>query len=76
MTMAIDGYLTLALILAVTFAVGMALSIAGRLSVTVPTYVWRLATGTLSASDRYWTVQTGAHRRVSMTAMHQRMPVN
>jgi hypothetical protein len=48
--MAIDTYLTLALILAATVAAGIALSIAGRLLVTVPTYVWRVVTGTLSAS--------------------------
>jgi hypothetical protein len=74
--MAIDTYLTLALILAVTVAVGIALSIAGRLLVTVPTYVWRLVTGTLSASDRYWIIETGSHRRLSVMAMHQRMQLN
>jgi hypothetical protein len=73
--MAIDTYLTLALILAVTVAVGIALSIAGRLLVTVPTYVWRLV-GTLSASDRYWIIETGSHRRLSVMAMHQRMQLN
>jgi hypothetical protein len=74
--MAIDTYLTLALILAATVAAGIALSIAGRLLVTVPTYVWRVVTGTLSASDRYWIIETGPHRRVSVMAMHQRMQLN
>jgi hypothetical protein len=74
--MAIDTHLTLALILAATVAAGIALSIAGRLLVTVPTYVWRVVTGTLSASDRYWIIETGPHRRVSVMAMHQRMQLN
>jgi hypothetical protein len=68
--MTIDAYLTIALVASLTVAVVIALSIVGRLLVTVPTYVWRLMTGTLSATDRYWTVETGPHRRLSVLAMH------
>src|ERR1700722_16219201 len=68
--MSIDTYLTIALAASSIVAVGIALSIAGRLLVTVPTYVWRLMTGTLSATDRYWAVETGPHRRLSVLAMH------
>jgi hypothetical protein len=68
--MTIDTYLTIALAASSTVAVGIALSIAGRLLVTVPTYVWRLMTGTLSATDLYWAVETGPHRRLSVLAMH------
>jgi hypothetical protein len=68
--MTIDAYLTIAFVACSTIAVGIALSIVGRLLVTVPTYVWRLTTGTLSATDRYWTVETGPHRRLSVLAMH------
>jgi hypothetical protein len=50
--MSIDTYLTIALAASSIVAVGIALSIAGRLLVTVPTYAWRLMTGTLSATDR------------------------
>jgi hypothetical protein len=74
--MSIDAYLTIALVASVTVAIGIALSIAGRLLVTIPTYVWRLMTGTLSATDRYWSIETGPHRRVSMLAIHQRMQLN
>ena len=68
--MTIYAYLTIALVASSTIAVGIALSIAGRLMVTVPTYLWRLMTGTLSATDRYWAVETGPHRRLSVLAMH------
>ena len=68
--MTIDAYLTIALIASLTVAFGIALSIAGRLVVTVPTYAWRLVMGTLSATDRYWSVETGPHRRLSVMAMH------
>ena len=68
--MTIDAYLTIALVASLTVAVGIALSIVGRLLMTVPTYVWRLMTGTLSATDRYWAVETGPHRRLSVLAMH------
>jgi hypothetical protein len=68
--MTMDAYLTIALVAALTVVVGMALSIVGRLLVTVPTYVWRLMTGTLSATDRFWAVETGPHRRLSVLAMH------
>jgi hypothetical protein len=74
--MTIDAYLTFALIASVTVALGIALSIAGRLLVTVPTYAWRLVTGTLSATDRYWSIETGPHRRLSVLAIHQRMQLN
>jgi hypothetical protein len=67
--MSIDTYLTIALAASSIVAVGIALSIAGRLLVTVPTYAWRLMTGTLSATDRYWAV-AGPHRRLSVLAMH------
>jgi hypothetical protein len=65
-----NDYLTIALVDSLTVAVGIVLSIAGRLLETVPTYVWRLMTGTLSATDRYWAVETGPHRRLSVLAMH------
>jgi hypothetical protein len=68
--MTIDAYLTIALVASLTVAVGIALSIAGRMVVTVPTYGWRLVTGTLSATDRYWSVETGPHRRLSVMAMY------
>ena len=68
--MTIYAYLTIALAASSTIALGIALSIAGRLMVTVPTYMWRLITGTLSATDRYWAVETGPHRRLSVLAMH------
>ena len=57
-------------VVSLTVATGLALSIVGRLLVTVPTYAWRLMMGTLSATDRYWTVETGPHRRLSVLAMH------
>ena len=68
--MTIGAYLTAVLAVSLTVATGLALSIVGRLLVTVPTYAWRLTTGTLSATDRYWTVETGPHRRLSVLAMH------
>jgi hypothetical protein len=68
--MTIDAYLTIALAVSLTVAAGLALSILGRLLTTVPTYAWRLTTGTLSATDRYWVVETGPHRRLSVLAMH------
>jgi hypothetical protein len=68
--MTIDAYLTIALVASLTVAFGIALSIAGRLVVTVPTYAWRFVTGTLSATDKYWSVETGPHRRLSVLAMH------
>jgi hypothetical protein len=68
--MTIDAYLTIAFVVTLTVAVGLALSIVGRLLVTVPTYVSRMMTGTLSATDRYWAVETGPHRRLSVLAMH------
>jgi hypothetical protein len=68
--MSIDTYLTIALAASSIVAIGIALSIAGRLLTTVPTYLWRLMTGTLSATDRYWAVETGPHRRLSVLAMH------
>jgi hypothetical protein len=71
--MTIDTYLTIVLVLAVTVALGIALSIAGRMLVTVPTYIWRVVTGTLSATDRYWSIETGPHRRLSLMAIQQRI---
>lgn len=71
--MTLDTFLTVFLVAATILAFGIALSIAGRMLVTVPTYVWRLSTGTLSASDRYWSIETGPHRRLSLTAMHERV---
>jgi hypothetical protein len=70
-TMPIDTYLTIVLVAAITLAVGIALSIVGRMLVTIPTYLWRLQTGSLSASDRYWNIETGTHRRLSLMAMQQ-----
>jgi hypothetical protein len=72
----VDAYLSIALAASVTVAVGIALSIVGRLFVTVPTYFWRLVTGALSATDRYWSVETGPHRRLSVMAMHGRIQLS